>query len=210
MPSWASVVSGWVAPAILFVLVLAMGFAGIRWMGSQQVASVRSVPLFSGLSTRQLRSILRSAREVEFPPGGKIVTEGDPGKSFYLIRRGRAVVGVGGVETAVIEPDAYFGEVSLLDGGPRTATVTAETQVSAYEITSSSFDRLLESDPSIAKAVMDRISRWLPETEEKVDQAGGGTVGRPALAEMGGRLRAARHQEWGEPPKRGRRARPSP
>ena len=201
----ASFLRSWGAPIILFVLVLAMGFVGVRWMGSQQVASVRSVPLFSGLSTGQLRSVLRSAQEVEFPPGTKIVTEGDPGKSFFLIRRGRAVVSVAGAETSTLEPNAYFGEVSLLDGGPRTATVTAQTQVAAFEITSSSFDRLLSSDPSIGQAIMERMSGWLREAGQQAEPSAGATVDRSSLAELGRRLRAARHQDWGEPAGRGGR-----
>jgi len=92
-PVLASVLTAWIVPAILFALVLAMGFVGFRWMASQQLASVRSVPLFSGLTNRQLRSVLRSAQEVEFGPGEKIVAEADPGKSFYLLRRGKARTG---------------------------------------------------------------------------------------------------------------------
>jgi CRP-like cAMP-binding protein len=202
----ANTFAAWGVPAILFVLVVAMGFAGVRWMGSQQVAGVRNVPLFSGLSSTQLRSVLRSAQEVEFPPGTKIVAEGDPGKSLFLIRRGTAAVSVAGAQTAVLESDGYFGEVSLLDGGPRTATVTAETQVSAFEITSASFDRLLQSDPSIARGIMDRMTAWLAESEEKVDRPGEGPADRAALAELGRRLRAARHLEWCEAASRRRRA----
>jgi CRP-like cAMP-binding protein len=185
----ANTFAAWGVPAILFVLVVAMGFAGVRWMGSQQVAGVRNVPLFSGLSSTQLRS----------------VAEGDPGKSLFLIRRGTAAVSVAGAQTAVLESDGYFGEVSLLDGGPRTATVTAETQVSAFEITSASFDRLLQSDPSIARGIMDRMTTWLAESEEKVDRPGEGPADRAALAELGRRLRAARHLEWGEAASRRRR-----
>jgi CRP-like cAMP-binding protein len=202
----ASVVTGWVVPAILFVLVLAMGFAGARWMSSQQVATVRSVPLFSGLTTSQLRSVLRSAQEVEFPPGTKIVVEGDPGQSLFLIRRGRAVVSVAGAETAVLEPHSYFGEVSLLDGGPRTATVTAQTQVSALEITSSSFERLLRNDPSIGRSIMEWMSAWLREAGEQAEPSAGARVDRSTLIDLGRRLRSARHQDWGEPAARGRRA----
>jgi CRP/FNR family transcriptional regulator, cyclic AMP receptor protein len=203
----ANIVTAWIVPAILFVLVLGMGFIGVRWMASQQLASVRSVPLFSGLSNRQLRSVLRSAREVEFPPGTKMVSEGDPGKSFYLIRRGRATVSASGAERAVLEADAYFGELSLLDLGPRTATVTAETQVHSFELTSSAFNRLLENDPAIALAILQRTSQWVRESGDVSPGPEEGVADGSTLAELGRRLRAARHQEWGEPPRRRRRMR---
>ena len=96
---------------------------------------LRSVPLFEGLSKRELRTILRAAREMEFPPGRTIVQEGLRGADFYLIINGRAAV-------------------SVIDGQPRSATVTAETRVFAFRLDRSGFFAVLERNPEIAVKVL--------------------------------------------------------
>ena len=131
----ASVVVAWLVPAILLVLVLAGAWIGVRWAFSEELAALRSTALFSGLSTPQLRSMLRSMVPTEYPPGDTIVREGEEGHSFYLVRSGRTRLLVKGEERATLGPGTYFGEVSVIDGGVRTATVVAETKVSALELT---------------------------------------------------------------------------
>src|SRR5437870_8818365 len=122
----ASLVVTWVVPAILLVLVLLASWVGVRWVFSEQLDAIRSAPLFNGLSTGQLRSILRSAVPIEFAPGETIVREGEDGDAFYLVKEGRAKVLARGVDKGTIGPRSYFGEISVIDGGPRTATVVAE------------------------------------------------------------------------------------
>jgi CRP-like cAMP-binding protein len=201
---FASVLTAWIAPAILFVVVLAMGYAGVRWMGSQQMASVRAVPLFSGLSTRQLRSILRSAREMEFPPGAKIVSEGDAGRSFYLIRRGRATVNVGGVESGALEPNSYLGESRCSTAGRAPAPSSRRRRSARSRSRPRASTVLLEADPSIAPAIGERMTEWLRASGDDGDGARRDAIDRATLAAMAERLRAARHQDWGGPPGRGR------
>jgi CRP/FNR family transcriptional regulator, cyclic AMP receptor protein len=195
-----SILRAWVVPAVLFVLVVVAGYVAVRWFNSQQVAAVRFVPLFSGMSTRQLRSVVATADEVEFPPGATIIEEGDQGRSFYLIKEGSAALTAPGAEPTVLGPGAYVGEISLLDGGPRTATVRAETAVRVLELTPSGFDRLLGKDPSVGRIMMRNMTTWLRDAGGMADDAAGGTDGdRSRLAELGERLRAARRADWGQP-----------
>ena len=84
----ASFVAAWVVPAIPLVLVIVASWVGVRWAFSEQLEAIRSAPLFNGLSTSQLRSILRSAVPVEFAAGETIVREGDDGDAFYLVKEG--------------------------------------------------------------------------------------------------------------------------
>jgi len=75
----ASVVVDWVVPAILFVLVVIAAWIGILWTSSEELAALRSAPLFNGLSTRQLRSILATAHPVTFSPREQLTSQGEPG-----------------------------------------------------------------------------------------------------------------------------------
>jgi CRP-like cAMP-binding protein len=194
----ANLVRGWVAPAILFVLVVGAAFLAVRWLTTQQMRAVGFVPLFSDLSKRQLRSVVASANEVQFSPGSAVVEEGKEGKNFYFIKRGTVVVQAPGVGDTTLGPGAYFGEVSLLDGGPRTATVRAETMVTGLELTRAGFDRLLAKDPSIGRTIMRNMSSWLREHGEDTPDPGESEVSRSELVELGRRLRAARRSEWGQ------------
>ena len=189
-------VIAWLVPAGLFVLVLVAVAIGVRWVASQRMAVFRSVPLFAALSDHQLRSVLQSAQEVEFLPGAAIVREGDEGKNLYVIKRGTAKVSVEGEERATLEADGYFGEVSVLDRGPRTATVTAQDHLLALELSRSSFGRLLENDPALTRALFDRMCEWLRAAGEPVP--GPDTqVDRAVLEDLAERLREAQHVDWG-------------
>jgi signal-transduction protein with cAMP-binding, CBS, and nucleotidyltransferase domain len=82
------------------------------------VAMLKNVPLFEGLSRRELEQILKVAKEIEFDEGHAIVEEGATGVGFHLILEGEAHVLVGGRKRATLRAGDYFGEMSLIDGGP--------------------------------------------------------------------------------------------
>jgi CRP/FNR family cyclic AMP-dependent transcriptional regulator len=185
-------------PVLLALLVLAAAWIGIRWAGSEQVDLVRAVPLFQGLSERQLRSVLGSARRMEFDPGKRIVEQGSPGRSFFAIREGTASVSVRGQELAKLGPGSYFGEVALLDEGPRTAAVTAVTRTVTVEVPSSGFARLLDADPGVARAIEMRLRELLAASGESLPPRVEGLVDRSALASLGRRLRAVQEVDWAE------------
>jgi CRP-like cAMP-binding protein len=192
----ATVVAAWLVPLILLVLVLAGAWIGVRWAFSEELAALRSTALFSELSTAQLRSILRSMVPIEFAPGANIVREGEEGDSFYLIRAGRARHLVKGTERATMGPGTYFGEVSVIDGGVRTATVVAEDNVSALQLTASALRRLLRKYPSIARLIFLRLRTVLQEENAPAPHAEDAPVDQDLLVDLCRRLRAVRDLDW--------------
>jgi CRP-like cAMP-binding protein len=124
-----------------------------------------SVGLFEGLSSKELNQIKKSAREVEFPAGMAIVKEGEEGVGFHLILSGRAKVTLKGRARTTLGAGKFFGELSLIDRGPRTATVTAETAVKTLSLTSWEFLPLLEKTPSIARKILLEMCRRLREAD---------------------------------------------
>jgi CRP-like cAMP-binding protein len=206
----ANVLVSWVVPVILFVLVLVAGWIGVRWAFSDDLAALRAARLFNGLSSGQLRSILRSAILVEFQPGERIVEEGRAGDAFYLVKEGTARVLVGGVEKAEVTPGGYFGEISVIDGGPRTASVIAETKVRAHQLTSQALLRAMERYPSIARLVFLKLRALLIAEGEATPYAEDAPINGDVLADLAGRLRKVNDIDWSPagPPRRwGRRRR---
>jgi hypothetical protein len=195
----ASGVSVWVIPAILFLLVIGASWVGIRWAFSEELLALRSAPQFNGLSTRQLRSILRSAVPSEFPPGATIVSEGEAGDAFYLLKEGRAKVVSSGTERATLGPSAYFGEVAVIDGGPRTATVIAETKVLTSRLTSHALIRTLQRYPSITRQIFLKLRGLLREEGDPVPYPEDAPVDHAVLVELCQRLRKVHDLDWSQP-----------
>jgi CRP/FNR family transcriptional regulator, cyclic AMP receptor protein len=113
-----------------------------------------SVPIFEELSTKELKSIANAAKEVTHRQGHVLAREGEGGVGFFLILDGDVSVAVGGRSMRKMGPGDFFGEISLLDGGPRTATCTAQTDVTTLGITPWTFKRLIEQNPSIASKML--------------------------------------------------------
>src|SRR5205085_5598440 len=88
---------------------------------------LHSVPIFSDCSPKDLTAVSRGLKEVNHKADTVIAREGDPGVGLFIIVDGQAKVTIGGKPKAKLGPGDFFGEIALLDGGPRTATVTAET-----------------------------------------------------------------------------------
>jgi len=126
-----------------------------------------SVGLFEGLSRRELAQIERMSRRVEFPAGSTIVKEGEEGVGFHLILAGRAKVSIKGRARSILGPGKFFGELSLIDRGMRTATVTAETTVSTLSLVSWEFLPLLEKTPSINRKILVEMCRRLREADRQ-------------------------------------------
>jgi CRP/FNR family transcriptional regulator, cyclic AMP receptor protein len=186
----------WVGPAILFVLVVVASWIGVRWAFSEDLAALRAAPLFNGLSTRQLRSILRSAVPVEFQSGETIVEEGEIGDAFFLVKEGRAKVLAGGVDKGTVGSGGYFGEISLIDGGPRMASVLAETRVSAHKLTTQALLRAMQRYPSITRLMFLRLRRLLIAEGEEVSYTEDAPIDHTVLAELTGHLRKFRDLDW--------------
>jgi CRP/FNR family cyclic AMP-dependent transcriptional regulator len=113
-------------------------------------AELKKVPLFAGCSQRDLQAVAHAVREVNHKAGTVIAREGEPGIGLFVVREGRASVSIGGVNKGTINPGEFFGEIALLDGGPRTATVTAVTDMKLLGLTEWVFRGLVQRHPSIA------------------------------------------------------------
>jgi CRP/FNR family transcriptional regulator, cyclic AMP receptor protein len=123
-------------------------------MPNERMDMLRSVPLFQGLSRRQVAQIVKLGRELEFSPGEIIVERGLKAMDFYLILKGRAKLQVPDRRARGLGPGDYFGEISVLDGGRRTATITAETRVWALRLDRSKFIPLLDRHGSIGRKIL--------------------------------------------------------
>jgi len=124
------------------------------------IAPLERTPLFQGLSKKDLKSLAKAGKAVTVLPGREIVKEGDPGVAFHLILSGSAKVTVGGRARAKLGPGDYFGKMSLIDKEPRVATVTAETKIESFVISTWNFQRIIKDSPSIAlKLLIEMTSR---------------------------------------------------
>ena len=134
-------------------------------VGHVWLATLAEVPLFDGLSRRHLRQIAKLARIRRFAPSSAIVRAGDAGRSFYVLLDGSArVVGETGRSSRLGAGD-YFGEMALLDGAPRSASVVAEGEVLALTIDRSGFAKLLRSEPRLAEALLRTLAARLRAAE---------------------------------------------
>jgi CRP/FNR family cyclic AMP-dependent transcriptional regulator len=139
-------------------------------MGKRGVHLLAAVPLFSDLSSRHLKRMADLAEEVRFSAGDPIVQEGQPGGTFYVILEGEAKVTRKGRKLNELYPGDFFGEVSLLDGGPRTATVTAETPIVAIRLFRKEFAKLIAADPEISLKILAELASRIRRTHRSVTQ----------------------------------------
>ena len=123
--------------------------------------ALADVPLFSGLSRRHLKHVAALSEEQRFDEGATLAEEGKPGDTFYVLLEGEARVERGGRKIARLLPGDFFGEIALIDGGPRTASVVAETPIETLTIHRKRFQKMLEEDPSIVAGMLEELSRRL-------------------------------------------------
>lgn len=127
-----------------------------------------TVPLFDGLSKRHLKRIRDIAEHADYMPNANIVKEGTDADAFYVILSGIASVMRGGRRLNRLMPGDYFGEISLLDGGKRTASVKSETSMTLLIIQRKSFVKLLNQDPSISLALLSELAKLIRRTERSL------------------------------------------
>jgi CRP/FNR family transcriptional regulator, cyclic AMP receptor protein len=120
-----------------------------------------TVPIFEGCSKKDLQTIARQVREISHDAGYVIATEGDPGAGLFVIADGEADVTIGGKMVNHLKAGDFFGEMALLDGGPRTATVTSTTPITLYALTEWVFRGLLAEHPSIAMRTLETMAARL-------------------------------------------------
>jgi cyclic nucleotide-binding protein len=126
-----------------------------------RVAVLRRSRLFGGLPTRTLTGLARATGERRITAGTPVVVEDEIGVGFFLIAEGRADVVVDGARVAGLGPGDHFGEIALIAGSARTATVVATSDLRCLTVTSWDFRRLVESDPEISWRVLTAMAAQL-------------------------------------------------
>ena len=139
-----------------------------RPLGRRGADLLAQVPLFEGLSRRHLRQIAEHADEISFREREVIVEAGQPGGTFFVIVEGEVRVVRDDRTIGRAGPGEFFGEISLLDGGPRTASVIAETPVVAIRLFKTSFDRVVRDEPGVAGKILAVVARRLRDAEKTV------------------------------------------
>jgi len=130
-----------------------------------KIQMISRVPLFAGCSKNELRQIASLADEIDLPAGTRLTKEGSSGKEFVVIVDGGADVHRRGKKLRSLGAGDFLGEIALVTGAPRTATVTTTSPTRALVIAAPSFRALLRNTPSMQLKVLDALaSRLPPET----------------------------------------------
>lgn len=136
-------------------------------MQSKSISQLKQIPLFSNTSDEEIKTIADKLVSVKFPQGESIIREGDPGNFLYLIKKGRVRV------ITLIEPEEeeivlsylnegdYFGEMALITGEPRSASVVAESEVELFQLSKSDFDSLILRNPNISLSLTHVLTQRL-------------------------------------------------
>jgi len=135
---------------------------------SAKVDLLTKVPLFDGLSKRQLNQIAKYADEKSMRPGDVLARQNKPGTEFVFIVEGKVKIKKSDKLVNRLSAGDFFGEISLVDGKPRTATVEAETDGTLMVVDAKSFQRLLDTVPGLQKKILAAICGYLRVCEEMV------------------------------------------
>jgi CRP-like cAMP-binding protein len=128
-----------------------------------KIELIKRVPLFERLSKRELEEIARLADELDLPPGRNLTKEGAAGHEFVVLAEGEAEVKRNGKTINHLAAGDFLGELALVTGRPRSATVTTTSDTRLLVITSAAFRRLMRDMPSIQAKVLDAVASRLPE-----------------------------------------------
>jgi CRP-like cAMP-binding protein len=130
--------------------------------GDAKAKLIAGVPLFAGLSKKELEQVAGIADELDFPAGKALIREGEPGREFFILLEGAVEIVRGGESLAVRGSGEFFGEIALVSARPRTATVTTTEPSIALVVTDRDFKRLVKRSPDIALKVLQAVGERLP------------------------------------------------
>ena len=139
-----------------------------RGVPSEVLDHFRSIPMFSSLSKGALRAVVRAADELDVRAGTTLVREGESDRALYVLVDGAASVSRRGRTVGGLEPGDFFGELSFLDRGPRSATVTASSGCRLLALDARRMDELVHEEPKIAHAMLAALAAHLRETERSL------------------------------------------
>jgi CRP/FNR family cyclic AMP-dependent transcriptional regulator len=136
-------------------------------MRGAPIRVLQRVPLFADLSKQEVQQIARLFKERRFAEGETVVKEGSGGAAFFVIESGEAAVFLGGKKHTTLKADDYFGEIALIDEGPRLATITASSELVCYGVTFWDFRPLVESNGVIGWKLLQRMAKMYREARER-------------------------------------------
>lgn len=135
---------------------------------TEPIDLLAATALFSGFSKSSLSTIAALSREVDHSPGEVVVTEGSSAYGLHLIIDGTAEVIVGGEAVAELTAGDTFGEIALLDDGPRTATITAKTPLKVLAVHATGFRNALKAEPEMAYALVQHLARLVRQLDAQI------------------------------------------
>ncbi len=136
-------------------------------MRDKHLNYLSKVEIFEALSRKELQQLGRLAEQIEIPEGKDLTKEGTTGREFFVITKGQAGVYRKGRKVANLGPGKFFGELSLIDGGPRNATVTADSDMEVIVLGQREFLGLLHDVPTMAMKVIKGMASRLREADAK-------------------------------------------
>ena len=129
-----------------------------------KVQALKGVPLFEDLSRKELLQLERVCEDLEVQPGRVLCKQGEIGREFFVLVDGKVQVTRKGRRVSTLTGGDFLGEIGLLTELPRTATVTAETPVRLFVLTSREFHAVLDRNPKVERKVLRALARRLAET----------------------------------------------
>ncbi len=132
---------------------------------SEKAEHLKRVPLFAHLGKHQLDQIARDFDEVTMPAGTVLARQGEIGQEFVFVLDGRVRVERDGKALSNLGPGEFFGEIALLDQGPRTATIVAETEVDLMVLHVQYFNALLDHTPQLARDMLKALCGYVRRAE---------------------------------------------
>ncbi len=133
---------------------------------TSKIEVLKNVSLFSACTNKELGQIASLVDEIDAPAGAVLTKEGAPGREFFAIIEGQAKVTLRNRKLNTLGPGTFFGEMSLLDQGPRAATVTAESDMRLYVLDARSFSTLLDKHPAVTRKILRAMAQRLREIEK--------------------------------------------
>lgn len=130
------------------------------------VETLELVPLFADLDRKEIRQIAALLKERRFAAGETVVMEGSGGAAFFLIDSGEATVSIHGAEQATLKRGDYFGEIALIDEGPRAATITASSELVCYGLTFWEFRPLVQENGTIGWKLLQSMAKKLRAAQQ--------------------------------------------
>lgn len=137
----------------------------------RSVAALAAVPLFDGFSKRHLRRLAAETDAVDLEPGRAIVEEGQAGEAMFVVLSGTARVVRGDRKVGALIPGDFFGELSALDGGLRTASVVSDTPMEVLRLYRHTLRKMVEDEPALAMGLLEGLARRLRQVQPGVPVA---------------------------------------